>query len=104
MAKKAKIIKPVTIELTYSDSEDLEAIKDDKNFKGSLYEEALPVLTAAIKSKKTSIVLYKLPNLGLEVTVEKKNYKQVLEKIVTHFVEKEEYELCKEITDLISQI
>ena len=104
MAKKAKVIKPVFIELNYQESEDLELVKDDKTFRKTLYEEALPVMRQAVKEKRASVVLYHFPNLGLEVTVEKKNYKLVLEKIVQHFVEREEYELCKEITDLIYQI
>ncbi|MEK6881848.1 MAG: hypothetical protein AABY22_19680 [Nanoarchaeota archaeon] len=97
--KKPKHI-PLDITLQFTKEEQLENLKNDKDFKKLIFDEVEKTLVflSENKSKKTNFFI--ISNLGISISVVKKNYKKLVDSLIVYHTEKENYAKCSELTKL----
>ena len=96
--------KPTNLELFFLDKQELEEMTASPQFHEFVKEEAFTAIKYAIKNKLEFIDVFKLWNLGYVVKIDKKEYKKVLKSILSLFEEKEDYDVCSQITKLINKL
>jgi hypothetical protein len=67
-------------------------------------EEVIVAIKDAVKRKKSSIELFEVANSDYYLQLNKDKFKSSLEKAIEYFVEKEEYDRCIEVRDLINKL
>jgi hypothetical protein len=67
-------------------------------------EEVIVAIKDAVKRKKSNIELFEVANSGYYLQLNKDKFKSSLEKAIEYFVEKEEYDRCIEVRDLINKL
>jgi hypothetical protein len=67
-------------------------------------EEVIVAIKDAVKRKKSNIELFEVANSGYYLQLSKDKFKPSLEKAIEYFVEKEEYDRCIEVRDLINKL
>lgn len=67
-------------------------------------EEVIVAIKDAVKRKKSNIELFEVANSGYYLQLNKDKFKPSLEKAIEYFVEKEEYDRCIEVRDLINKL
>ncbi len=68
--KKAQQRKLLNVEIIYEDAEDLQQLEDSPQFNDLILKDAFDIVEKAAKTKKKSVPLVAIPNLGLEVSIE----------------------------------
>ena len=103
MEKKmeSKKIEATSIEIIYNDKEDLVELSNKEEFKQFILEDSLTSIISALEKKLTSVELFNIFNLSLVIELDKSKYKDVLNNIIQHYINEEDYEKCKEIQDTI---
>ena len=96
--------KPTNLELFFLDKLELEEMTSTPQFQGFVLEEAYKAIEYAIKNNLDSIKIFKLWNLGYVVKIDKSEYKKALKVILPYFEEKEDYNICSQITKLINKL
>lgn len=104
MAKKAQGRKLLNVEIVYEYPEDLEQLQDSEQFTNLILQDAFEAVEQAATTKKKSIPVVCVPNLGLEVSVERKNFKPILQKALQHYTNQEQYERCAKLVTLIETL
>lgn len=89
----------------YFDEDASPAVKEYITENGDrLYPWILTILEQAIKDNIDEVALIKFTDSKMFATIPKNEYKDLLNKIMEFFIEKEEYEQCASIRDLINLI
>jgi len=92
------------IELVYGSKEDLIGLASKEQFVEFILEDSLSTITKAINENLENVELFNILNLSLIVELDKSNYKNVLGRIIQHYVEVEDYDKCIEIQSLINKL
>jgi hypothetical protein len=104
----SKIDEPIYLEVYFEDEEDieqsfLETLKTPE-FKELLKIKVLERVTEAVNSKREELALFRMVYYGLDLIVEKKQFKKLLNTILTIYQQEEDYLKCVEIKNLIDKI
>lgn len=67
-----------------------------------IYPWILTIIKQAIDEKLDEVAIIKFTDTKMFATIQRNEYSELLNKIMEHFIEKEEYEQCVEIRDLIT--
>ena len=67
-------------------------------------EEAIYAIKDGIEKHKTSISLFEIADSDCYIELSKDKWKPTLEHLIEHYAEKEEYDKCIEVKDLISKL
>tara|TARA_R100000541_G_scaffold58963_1_gene71242 strand:- start:7326 stop:7679 length:354 start_codon:yes stop_codon:yes gene_type:complete len=92
------------IEIVYNDSSDLKKLATREEFRNFIIEDSLKTIEEAINNNLVKVELFNIYNLSLVIELERKNFKNVLNNIIKHYVEIEDYETCDYIKKLINDI
>lgn len=101
---------PTLLDLNIHNNIDFESIKKQdpiagNNIKEDVIKEAYQAIEYGIKAKKQTAELFEIHNTRAILNIPKSRWKSTLNNIILpHFIEKEEYTICSNIRDLISQI
>jgi hypothetical protein len=104
MKPKIKNIESVKVEIEFDSPNDIRQLASQKDFVIFIYENILDKIEKAIKQKLKRIELIEITNLFYIVEIEKKQYKDVLNKILLHYEGLEDYNMCIKISDLIKKV
>jgi hypothetical protein len=102
--KTKKERKPVSISLKIDTYADLQALTESAAFKLFIFDKTLAAIKTAIRGKKNEITLFNIVNFNYLLSIDKTDFKKVLENIVQFYIEQEEYEKCKEVDKLIKKL
>jgi len=102
--KTKKERKPVSITLKIDTYADLQALTESAAFKSFIFDKTLAAIKTAIRGKKNEITLFNIVNFNYLLSIDKTDFKKVLENIVQFYIEQEEYEKCKEVDKLIKKL
>ena len=72
--------------------------------KTQVYKSLIDGVTEAIKTNKEAIKLCEVKNSNTYITVEKPEWKDSLDSALQFYINKEEYEQCSKIKDLIDKL
>ena len=72
--------------------------------KQKVYKSLIDGVSEAIKSNKKEIKLCEVKNSNLYITVEKPEWKKSLDSALQYYIDKEEYEQCSKIKNLIDKL
>ena len=72
--------------------------------KPQVYKSLIDGVSEAIKSNKKEIKLCEVKNSGIFITVEKPEWKKSLDSALQYYIDKEEYEECSKIKNLIDKL
>ena len=75
-----------------------------KSSKHQVYKSLVDGVTEAIKTDKKEIKLCEVKNSNIYITVEKTKWKSSLDSALQFYINKEEYEECSKIKDLIDKL
>ena len=96
--------KPTNLELFFLDKQELDEMTSTPQFYEFVKEETFYAIKYAIKNKLEHIDIFKLWNLGYVVKIEKNEYKKSLKSIISLFEQREDYDICSQITKLINKL
>ena len=92
------------IELAYESKEDLVRLASKEEFINFVLENSLKTITQAIEENLEKVELFNILNLSLIVELNKPQYKSVLQRIIQHYEDIEDYNKCIEIQALINKL
>jgi hypothetical protein len=99
---------PIYLEIYFEDEDDLNTnlaeLFDSSDFKNQLKTELLERLEIAVKEGRSKLNLFRLAYYGVDLTVKKDQFKNLLNKVLEIYQEEEDYLKCIEIKNLIDQI
>ena len=72
--------------------------------KCQVYKSLIEGVSEAIKTNKKEIELCEVKNSNIYITVEKTKWKSSLDSALQFYINKEEYEECSKIKDLIDKL
>ena len=72
--------------------------------KPQVYKSLIDGVTEAIKTNKEIVKLCEVKNTNIFITVEKPEWKNSLDSALQYYVNKEEYEKCSKIKNLIDKL
>ena len=72
--------------------------------KQKVYKSLIDGVSEAIKSNKKEIKLCEVKNSNIYITVEKSKWKSSLDSALQFYIDKEEYEECSRIKNLIDKL
>ena len=72
--------------------------------KHQVYKSLIDGVTEAISENKETIKLCEVKNSGIYITVEKPEWKKSLDSALQFYIDKEEYEECSKIKNLIDKL
>ena len=75
-----------------------------KSSKHKVYKSLVDGVSKAIKTDKEEIKLCEVKNSNTYITVEKPEWKDSLDSALQFYINKEEYEQCSKIKDLIDKL
>ena len=86
--------KTTNIEIIYNDLSDLKKIASREGFEEFILEDSLKTIEMALENDLDKVELFNIFNLSLVVELKKPNYKDVLNNIIKHYTNEENYEKC----------
>ena len=92
-----------SIEIVYNNSEDLKKLSTREEFIEFILEDSFKTIEIALENKLDKVELFNIFNLSLVVELEKSNYKNVLNNLVKHCIDTEDYEKCSLIQNIIKK-
>jgi len=72
--------------------------------KQAVLDEAIYAIKDGIEKHKSSISLFEIADSSYYIELGKEKWKPILEHLIEHYVEKEEYDKCVEARDLINKL
>tara|TARA_B100000214_G_scaffold307861_1_gene239155 strand:+ start:199 stop:468 length:270 start_codon:yes stop_codon:yes gene_type:complete len=72
--------------------------------KPQVYRSLIEGVSEAIKTDKKEIKLCEVKNTNIFITVEKPEWKDSLDSALQYYIDKEEYEQCSKIKNLIDKL
>ena len=103
MARTVKQYVPPNIELVIYEQEQVKLLKESVEFKMFIFEQVLTSIKDAIKNKLDGAKVLNVVNFNYSLTINKSQFKDVLNTILKFNEEQEEYLKCKDITKLIKK-
>ncbi len=79
-------------------------IKMSDDFRESLKSETYDAVVYNLKKKEKNIDICNLVNLGIKVSINRRNQKLFLENLLKECTEKEDYQKCSEISSFLKQM
>ena len=70
----------------------------------AVMEEAILAIKDGIEKKKTSISLFEVAQSDYYIELSKENWKPTLEHLIEFYADREEYDKCAEVRDLINKL
>jgi hypothetical protein len=104
MAKTKTVRKPINIELILNEQEELEVLRNSVDFNTFVFNEVLEAMKYAIKTKQPEAKVLNIVNFNHMLTINKVDYKQILENMIQFHIKHENYLICKEIDKLIKKL
>jgi hypothetical protein len=101
---KHKVLYPIKLNFEYSCKEDLEEMIENSKLNQFLIENIFEPLKQAIVKNKAKCVLYEVGDFNYKVIVKKDEYKTLIDKILSHYEKKEDYDMCIELVKLKEKI
>jgi len=103
-----KIDEPIYLEVYFEDEEDieqsfLETLRAPE-FKGMLKTKVLERVADAVINNREELTLFRMVYYGLDLCLVRKEFKKLLNTILTIYQEEEDYLKCVEIKTLIDKI
>ena len=77
---------------------------EDLNSKKIIYKSLVEGVSEAIKDNRDKIRICEIKNQNVYITVEKKDWKESLDNALKFYINKEEYEECSKIKNLIDKL
>jgi hypothetical protein len=103
-----KIDEPIYLEVYFEDEEDIEQSFAETlrtpEFKEVIKVKILERIADAINIGKDKLVLFRMVYYGLDLSVERKQFKKLLNTILAIYQQEEDYLKCVEIKNLIDKI
>jgi hypothetical protein len=103
-----KIDEPIYLEVYFEDEEDIEQSFAETlrtpEFKEVIKVKILERIADAINTGKEELVLFRMVYYGLDLSIERKQFKKLLNTILTIYQQEEDYLKCAEIKNLIDKI
>lgn len=103
-----KLDEPIYLEVYFEEEEDIEQSFSETlrtaEFKEMLKVKVLEKVTDAITTGKEELALFRMVYYGLDLYIERKQFKKILNTILTIYQNEEEYLKCVEIKNLIHKI
>jgi|TARA_R110000744_G_scaffold130204_1_gene237833 hypothetical protein len=105
MEKEIKPKKDITtIEIVQRSKKELKELSNSKEFQDIILKNAYQSIKEAIDKKWEKAELFNIINLSIIIEIPNIGFPSALKKISKYFEEKEEYEKCAEIKQLIKKI
>lgn len=101
---QSKPRKVTNMKLIYDDKKDLMELTSKKQFTNFILEDSLVAIEKAIEEDLDDVELFNIFNLSLVIKLDRSNFKPVLEKIIYHYEDVEDYNKCAQIQSLINKI
>lgn len=101
---QSKPRKVTNMKLIYDDKRDLMELTSKKQFTNFILEDSLVAIEKAIEEDLDDVELFNIFNLSLVIKLDRSNFKPVLEKIIYHYEDVEDYNKCAQIQSLINKI
>lgn len=101
---QSKPRKVTNMKLIYDDKKDLMELTSKKQFTNFILEDSLVAIEKAIEENLDDVELFNIFNLSLVIKLDRSNFKPVLEKIIYHYEDVEDYNKCAQIQSLINKI
>ena len=95
---------PINLELFFLDKRDIEELTQQDTFRNFIKRETSKAILIAIAEDLEEVKVFNLYNLGLMVVIHQNQYKKCLSNLLSYFEKEEEYNICKELTDVISKL
>jgi hypothetical protein len=103
-----KLDEPIYLEVYFEDEEDIEQSFAETlrtpEFKEVIKVKILERITDAINDGREELTLFRMVYYGLDLSVERKQFKKLLNTILTIYQHEEDYLKCVEIKNLIDKI
>ena len=99
--KKKEIL---SLEILYDYKEELDTLLEDEDFHKLILDEAVKVIDEAIKQNEPSVRLAYISNLESSIFIQKSNFKKVINKALSFYEKKEDYDKCSELVKLKNKI
>lgn len=103
-----KLDEPIYLEVYFEDEEDIEQSFAEtlrtSEFKEVIKVKILERITDAINDGRDELVLFRMVYYGLDLSVDRKQFKKLLNTILTIYQHEEDYLKCVEIKNLIDKI
>ena len=101
---QSKPRKVTNMKLIYDDKKDLMELTSKKQFTNFILEDSLVAIEKAIEEDLDDVELFNIFNLSLVIKLDRSIFKPVLEKIIYHYEDVEDYNKCAQIQSLINKI
>ena len=104
----SKIDEPIYLEVYFEDEEDieqsfLETLKTPE-FKEIIKTKVFERVADAVKNNKEELTLFRMVYYGLDLCLVRKEFKKILNTILTIYQQEEDYLKCAEIKNLIDKV
>ena len=80
------------------------SLKDATSKKPQVYKSLVEGVSEAIKNNSNKVRICEVKNSNIYITVEKKDWKESLDSALQFYVNREEYEECSKIKELIDKL
>ena len=103
-----KLDEPIYLEVYFEDEEDIEQsfaqTLNTPEFKEVLKTKVYERVADAVTNNKTDLTLFRMVYYGLDLSIERKQFKKLLNTILAIYQQEEDYLKCVEIKNLIDKI
>lgn len=100
--------RPIYLEVYFDEVEDIKeglgSLIQSEDFKTVLKEEVLNRIRTFIEEKREEGALFRLVHYGVDLVINKNQYRQLLTTILTMYEQEEEYLKCSEIKKIIDTL
>lgn len=99
---------PIYLEVYFEEEEDIQAnfeeILRSEQFKEVIKNEVYEKVIDATKEQREEFILFRMVYYGIDLVIQKKHYKPLLNTILTIYEQEEDYLKCIEIKNLIDTL
>jgi hypothetical protein len=104
----SKIDEPIYLEVYFEDEDDIEESFNETlktpEFKEVLKVRVLERVAEAVNNNREELILFRMVYYGLDLCIERKQFKKLLNTILTIYQQEEDYLKCVEIKNLIDKL
>jgi len=102
--EEKQIHKPLALEITFNQKEDLLDLAQNEKYKKFILEETYKALKDNIPSKPERIQLFDIINFGFVISISSEDYNKCLYSVLKHFESIEDYSSCSDVKKLLKQL
>ena len=96
--------KPLALEITFNQKEDLLELAQNEKYKKFILEETYKAIKDNISSKPERIQLFDIINFGFVISLDSKDFDKCLYSVLKHFESIEDYSSCSDVKQLLKQL